>query len=382
MKSSELDRLVHVAASRLTLRVAAETHRLLGDFQTWLLKEVWGASREGIVDPVALWAKGDAITGQWAAVTAQWRVMVEAAQGEAALLPFAMLWLRHNQYAKVVQEAVNDPAALAQHWIDLQATIVRAAQARTHADSLNFSGRIWRLHGGGLRGMQDAIRLAFTERTSAADLSRRLEGFLGVNQDLPRWAWSRLYKMTPKQRAADPSGLLREPEMRSRGLSYKALRLARTEIQYANHAANDAIAAASPWVTGKYTRLSPAHPQIDICDDYASGGPYPVGDAILPLHPSCMCYYEYAVLSQAEFRRRADAWAMGSGGGEIDSYLRWAGLAGLEALSPLPGVSDATDVWLRGGADEHGRRLGVQAVEHPPVMESRQLRLRRAQLAG
>lgn len=382
MTPADVDRLVHVAASRITLRVAAETHRLLGDFQAWLLWEVRKSVRDGFVHAPLLWAKGEHITAQWRAVTAQWRIMLSRAQEEAALLPFAGLWHRHNTYAAAWDEARIQAHSVAQHWLDVRSTVLRAVNARTYADNLDFSGRVWRLDTGALRGMQDIIRLSFSERTNAAELSLRLENFLGVNQDLPRWTLARLYRMTPRQRAKDLSGLLREPEMRSRGLAYKALRLARTEIQYANHAANDAVAAASPWITGKYVRLSPAHPKIDVCDDYAAGGPYTINAVILPLHANCMCYAEYATEPPALFKRRADAWAQGSGEREIDAYLHWAGLAALEVLPQLPGVSGALDAWLAGRADEHAARLSLRAVEHPPVEETAELRAAAAALAG
>lgn len=76
--------------------------------------------------------------------------------------------------------------------------------------------------------------------------------------------------------------------------SYAARRLARTEISAAAHRATASASIANPFVGGIQWRLSASHPKIDICDDYARGGPN--GDGIYPPeqvpglpHPHCLC---------------------------------------------------------------------------------------------
>lgn len=77
--------------------------------------------------------------------------------------------------------------------------------------------------------------------------------------------------------------------------SYAARRLARTEITAAAGRATVNASIANPFVAGVQWRLSGSHPKIDICDDYARGGPN--GDGIYtpetapryPAHPFCLC---------------------------------------------------------------------------------------------
>ncbi len=77
--------------------------------------------------------------------------------------------------------------------------------------------------------------------------------------------------------------------------SYSARRLARTEITAAAGRATVNASAANPFVGGLQWRLSASHPRIDICDEYARGGPnhdgvYPVGETPqYPAHPQCLC---------------------------------------------------------------------------------------------
>jgi hypothetical protein len=98
--------------------------------------------------------------------------------------------------------------------------------------------------------------------------------------------------MDARERAQDATGLLRSardvPPGGSSGISYNALRLARNEIQTANHAVTSDIAVHSPWVTGRKVVLSPAHPKSDQCDTFAAGGPYEKTANFLPLHPQCV----------------------------------------------------------------------------------------------
>jgi hypothetical protein len=74
--------------------------------------------------------------------------------------------------------------------------------------------------------------------------------------------------------------------------SADAMRLARTEITRANAQADSAAAATNPFVETYEVVLSGSHPNADICDDWARGGPYPKSDTehLPPAHPYCLCY--------------------------------------------------------------------------------------------
>lgn len=77
--------------------------------------------------------------------------------------------------------------------------------------------------------------------------------------------------------------------------SYWARRLARTEITAAAGRAEITASQANPYIDMLRWRLSASHPEPDICDDNAHGGPggdgrYPKVDfPQYPAHPHCLC---------------------------------------------------------------------------------------------
>ncbi|MGD9728841.1 MAG: hypothetical protein AB7V39_21015, partial [Nitrospiraceae bacterium] len=318
---------------------------------------------------------------RWRQVMTEWRSLFQAALFQAGSLPFGALVVRHNHFMGLVQplpspplgegafgrwgELVEDfsPAevgTIINRWQERRARALEAASVRTMPDRLTLSQRVWRLDNGGLQQIQGTLAGAYAERTNAYDLAARLEEQLGANQDLPRWTATRLYRMTPAERATDERGLLRGAENRGRGVAYNALRLARTEIQYANHAMSTEIARHSPWVTGRYTRLSPSHPRVDICDQYASGGPYPKTDEILPLHPQCMCRYENEVIGDADFANQVKGWVQGENN-YLDEYQGWLG--SIQPTEPMPWamtIADSLELWMNMSGDGHAAALRLR----------------------
>jgi hypothetical protein len=109
----------------------------------------------------------------------------------------------------------------------------------------------------------------------------------------------------------------------SGGASYAAMRLGRTELNNAFHAANLENYKDHPWVVGVQWWLSGSHPRNDICNDLASGGE---GDGFyLPNqvpskpHPQCLCYTTAATPSATSFRRNLLS-------GDYDDWLLRQGL--------------------------------------------------------
>ncbi len=87
--------------------------------------------------------------------------------------------------------------------------------------------------------------------------------------------------------------------------SYPARRLARTEITAAAGRATQAASNANPFVNRLQWALSGSHPEGDICDDNASGGPdgdgvYAIDDLPeYPAHPHCLCTIKPVTISNA-----------------------------------------------------------------------------------
>ncbi|GIV73549.1 hypothetical protein [Caldilinea sp.] len=361
-------RLQQVALLRLQLRFTAETHRLYRELYRRLGELVTrAADGDGVVDGPGLMSAMSTVEGLWQEGHRRWVSLFERARQEAASIPFGTLLVLHNHYTRPFgqpQEALDagQVEAVARAWQERHRRVLAAAAERIYSDGFNLSGRIWRLEMDGLDRIRRTLATAMAGHpTSAAELAQLLEALLGVGQDCPRWAYRRLYGMTPGERALSKEGLL-TGDCGSRGLAYNALRMARNELQIAHHRMTDELLRAVPWVQGERVRLSPQHPEPDICDDVANGGPYEPGEIVLPLHVQCMCWKEAVVMGADEFRRRVRGWLAGQDD-FLDGYSEWLGIPGtVEAAQPLPWtllLAQAMARWLAVDEEGHGEALGV-----------------------
>jgi hypothetical protein len=161
-----------------------------------------------------------------------------------------------------------------------------------------------------------------------------------------------LWRNAADQRRQNPdvTGLLTPPG----GISYNALRLARNEIQIANHAVTSDIAQNFPGIVGRKVVLSPAHPKSDICDELAAGGPYEKTANFLPAHPQCLCRWEEVLMPPSEFARQVRGWVAGDND-FLDDYSSWMGWRSLAPVdldtAALAELSHAVDLWLDGDVD-------------------------------
>ena len=363
------DRLQHAAVTRLQLYVAGQVHALLYPFQAWLTKEVRDAGDgDGIADASKLAGVLQAADPRWRAVMRDYVALLTRARQQAGSIAFGPYRLRHNRYVtepvERLQEAfvpsMDDWAKLAEMWLRRRNYALQVAQSRVYSDGLNLSQRIWRLEQGSMQAIRNTIATGMAQRTSAVELAQQLEGQLNAGEDWPRWTRARLSKMDARERAQDAKGLLSSardvPAGGSSGISYNALRLARNEIQTANHAVTSDIAIHSPWVTGRKVVLSPAHPKSDICDEYAAGGPYESNANFLPLHPQCLCRWEEVLMPPADFTKQVRGWVAGDND-FLDDYSSWLGQ---RSLAPIPEplsiaaaqeLFEAMQMWLDGNTD-------------------------------
>lgn len=84
--------------------------------------------------------------------------------------------------------------------------------------------------------------------------------------------------------------------------SFEMKRLARGEVSQAGSRADRLAANFNPLVEMYRTVLSPAHKEIDECDDNASRGPYPKNDIehLAPLHVGCLCSIVWELVKDIE----------------------------------------------------------------------------------
>ena len=166
-----------------------------------------------------------------------------------------------------------------------------------------------------------------SDRKSAWQLARDIEQFLGAGADCPRWTKERLRYLTKADIASgNRLGLVSGDDCSGQGVSYNALRLARTEIQAILNDATTRNFKQMPWIEQEKINLSPAHAVQDKCDDVAGGGEdgngeYPVGEITLPLHPHCLCYKTAVLEDQDAFVKRLGGWVRGGESWpEMDTY--------------------------------------------------------------
>lgn len=110
-----------------------------------------------------------------------------------------------------------------------------------------------------------------------------------------------------RELAKDVSGMINPAT--PGGVSYAAMRLARTELNNAFHHAQKGIRANDPFVQGMKWNLSGSHPKPDECNQYAEGVHFKGGDpgVYQPTevpnkpHPHCFCYLTSVTVGEDEF---------------------------------------------------------------------------------
>ena len=371
------DRLQHVAVTRLQLYVAGQVHALIYPFQAWLTKEVRDAAdADGIADAGRLGGVLQAADTRWRAVMRDYVALLTRARQQGGSIAFGPYRLRHNRYITApierLQEAfvpaMDDWEKLAEMWLRRRNYALQVAQQHVYSDGLNLSQRIWRLEQSSMQTIRNTIATGMAQRTSAIELAQQLEGQLNAGEDWPRWTRARLSKMDARERAQDTKGLLRSasdvPPGGSAGISYNALRLARNEIQIANHAVTSDIAQNFPGIVGRNVTLSPAHPKLDVCDSLVAENPHPKTANFLPAHPQCLCYFTEALMPPSDFAKQAGAWARGESD-FLDGYASWLGQ---RSFAPIPeplGIAaaqelfEAMQMWLDGNTDAMATVLKV-----------------------
>lgn len=121
-----------------------------------------------------------------------------------------------------------------------------------------------------------------------------------------------------KQIAASVRDLIR-PDVKG-GVSYAAMRLARTELTNAFRTAQEERYKDEPWTRGMRWNLSGSHPAPDICNKLAAEDRHDLGEGIYPIgqrpnsHPNCLCYLTPEQIDEEEFVDRFV-------NGEYDEYL-------------------------------------------------------------
>lgn len=304
-----------------------------------------GAGSEGKLSPSGLMHVRMALDAEWNKAFKTLRSLIEAAQREAGAIPFGTLAEQHAYWIGALgrKAASNESRKIAHTLHDAIDTsnpvfqpqlnaIIQAANKTIYADGLTLSGRLWKLDQQSRAGIQSVLFAGVQQGKSAWDIAKDLERYLGASADCPRWTSTRLYTLTKRDIAAgDPRGLIRGDECAAQGVAYNALRLARTEIQRVHNLATQTLMQQMPWVTEEQMKLSPAHPEEDVCDEIIAKGRdgqgiYPVGTLSLPIHPNCLCYLVAVEMPADDFVGQLRGWMRGDQQWEaMDTYAETLG---------------------------------------------------------
>lgn len=178
--------------------------------------------------------------------------------------------------------------AALQKQVDFDRSLLRAYRSREFVDVLDsLEARVDR---------NIAVALNRFDR-SAVPLSRQVYKTAALaNGWVDRAIDSALARgATPRELAKDVYDFI-HPGTRG-GASYAALRLGRTELNNAYHAAQIYDMNSKPWVVAAQWHLSGSHPKKDICDVMAAQdlhglgpGRYRTADVPGKAHPQCLCF--------------------------------------------------------------------------------------------
>jgi hypothetical protein len=364
-----LDKAAFKALLRLQVFFTGRTHELMIQFgkqaAAILMKH---SDADGKLDGLHGYRAQSDLIQTWSDTFAVWQAEFLAARREAVALPFGVLAVRHERLVvegsrlkvegrnlqpsnlQPVTESIEDGVFKPQ--IDV---LLKIAEEYLYGDGITLDNRIWRIDGEGRDAINNVIMQGIADGDSAWGMAKKLEEFLGAGEDCPRWTSTRLYGRTAKDKAAgDTTGLLSGGGCDGRGVSYKALRLARTEIQKIHALATDRLMAQQPWVKQEQCHLSAAHPTADECDDVVNGGEggkgiYPVGTIEYPLHPNCFCYKTAVLMDEKAFTDQLNGWLNGETWSEMDDYASFIGSdpASFNEVSLMPDAVSLA-VWLFG----------------------------------
>jgi hypothetical protein len=149
--------------------------------------------------------------------------------------------------------------------------------------SMTLSERVYKNGKRSVASVEQIINQGLLSGRSAAEIARMVRGFIN-----PR---------TPG------------------GLSYAAMRLARTELNNAFHQTSIRMAKDDPFVERMRWNLSGSHPKPDVCNQLASAvnksgwgpGEYSVDQVPGKPHPQCLCFTTTIPISEEAFLRNMSA---------------------------------------------------------------------------
>lgn len=144
------------------------------------------------------------------------------------------------------------------------------------------------------------------------------------------------------------------------GVSYNAMRLARTEIQNAFHFTQIRYSREQPWVEGYQWHKSRSHAHVDVCDSMAGQNHDGLGRGVYKKttvpgkpHPHCFCYITSVTASAGKFEKQLR-------NGSYDKYLNKAEKSPFtSAYGQATTVQDAGLKFVKASAESSSKVLAL-----------------------
>jgi len=207
-------------------------------------------------------------------------------------LNFTNILISTNQKATEIstQEALNDALVLGDDGInslilnrgkELSKGIEKTLLTRKiFKDEVTLTWRIKTIEKSYMKTVQDIVKHGANEGWSAFQVAQQIDNVIrpkGFRKWVSPFDWFRSVRkgMVTGRRAGS--------------VSYNSYRIARTELNETYRRNTVLVHEGQPYIEGFRWNLSPAHPELDICDDFA--GKIFEGYADIPeTHPNCYCY--------------------------------------------------------------------------------------------
>jgi len=157
---------------------------------------------------------------------------------------------------------------------------------RTWGDGITTEQRIKTIERESINVVRNIVEVSIRDGASALQLAERIQDYVKPADNGRRvspFTWYRERfgaKVKKIERGEVPAG----------SVNYNAFRIARTEINRTYREAVGVLHDGKPWVEGYTWNLSGAHPEKDICDEWAANSPYKNFIDLPKGHPNCMCY--------------------------------------------------------------------------------------------
>lgn len=205
------------------------------------------------------------------------------------------LWV--NQIQSIIERYYPLAADAADQAASFLDTVLRNAVGTSRADALLSGLQIQSRLGRRLDMARRARTLSKRVHNNAALMSGRIERTI------------RAHIVGGSVNARELAGTVRKfiSPATPGGVSYAAMRLARTEINNTFHDRAIQNGQDRPWVQAMKWNLSGSHPQPDICNELADGhsdglgrGLYKADEVPEKPHPQCFCYMTYDLMSESE----------------------------------------------------------------------------------